>query len=488
VKNIARPVRAYRVRLDGGSAGRKSSWVPSRRLQRSVLGMAAALFAVIFLGGVWWLWPAEPAPGKPAIAVLPFDDYGGDEAAGRLADGITEDIITDLARFRELDVIARNSTEVYKGKPVDVRQVGTELGVGYVLEGSIQRTGDRVRVNAQLVETRSGAHVWANRWDRPAGDLFAAQDELADQVASRLGGFSGSVAQSARSSAKRKRPEDLSAYELYLLGLERKHAMDRAAVEEAVGLFDQALVKDPTLARAHVGRAWAHLILLAYSPEDFAAHLAATEADARAAIALDPQDAEAHAALAEALYNQGRFSESVAEYERALQLNPSSADIASFATMLAFLGQPERAAELADRALRLNPSYPAYYPYYLGPAYFLANRPRDAIRIFESVPSDQRNLMITVPLAGAYAMLGQQQQAAEAIDEVRKADPSLSAEAAVATLWKLSRDQERRFFIDALGKAGLPVCADSLAVPSLPDKDRLPECEAERAKATAAKQ
>ena len=176
VKNIARPVRAYRVRLDGEPAGRSAAWAPSRRTQRLLLTAASALFAAVFLGGVWKFWPVEPPPAKPAIAVLPFDNYGGDEATGRLADGITEDIITDLARFRELDVIARNSTEVYKDKPVDVRQVGTELGVGYVLEGSIQRTGDRVRVNAQLVETRSGAHVWANRWDRPAGDLFAAQD------------------------------------------------------------------------------------------------------------------------------------------------------------------------------------------------------------------------------------------------------------------------------------------------------------------------
>ena len=424
---------------------------------------------------------------KPAIAVLPFDNYGGDEATGRLADGITEDIITDLARFRDLDVIARNSTEVYKGKPVDVRQVGKELGVGYVLEGSIQRTEDRVRVNAQLIDARSGAHVWANRWDHPTRDLFAAQDELADQVASRLGGY-GTVAESDRAAAKRKRPEDLSAYELYLLGIEHKHRMDPANVAEAQKLFDQAIARDPKLARAYVGRAWTHLILLTYGPPfDFVANANAAEADARAAIALDPQDAEAHVVLGEAALDLGQFDRSAAEYERALQLNPSSADIAAFACMLMFLGQSERAAELADRALKLNPNYPAFYPYYLGPAYFLANRPKDAVRILESVPAEQRSPFFYTALAGSYAMLGQKQQAAEAAAEVRAVDPNSSVEGALATTWQFSGDQERRLFVDALSRAGLPRCTLASGLADIDPTNRLPECDAERANTAAAK-
>ena len=485
VKNIARPVRAYRVRLDGGSAGWRASWAPSRRTQRSLLTVAAALFAVVFLGGVWWLWPSEPRE-KPAIAVLPFDNLGGDEATGRLADGITEDIITDLARFRDLDVIARNSTEVYKGKPIDVRQVGRELGVGYVLEGSIQRGGDQIRVNAQLIEAASGAHVWASRWDRPTGDLFAAQDELAEQVASRLGGY-GSVAASDRAAAKRKRPEDLSAYELYLLGIEHKHQLDSANVESAQRLFDRAIAADAKLARAYVGRAWTHLILLTYGPPyDFAVNAAAAEADGAAAIGLDPQDAEAHVVHAEAMFDLGRFDQSAAEYERALQLNPSSADIAAFAGILAFLGQPERAAELADRALRLNPNYPAFYPYYVGPAYLLANRPADAVRILEGMPAEQRSPLIYTALAAAYAMLGQERQAANAAAEVRRADPDASIEGALATTWQFSREKERSLFIDALSKAGLPRCAAASALADIGPTSRSPECDAERAGTAAA--
>lgn len=494
------PKRGYVLTAEVVATGSGAGVAPadeSARLRRAgdtaygwhkpALVLAGALFALVFAGGVWALWPSDGLPpGKPAIAVLAFDNLGGDEATGRLADGLTEDIITDLARFRDLDVIARNSTAVYEGKPVDVRQVGKELGVRYVLEGSIQRTGDQIRMNAQLIDARSGAHIWANRWDRPISDLFAAQDELADQVASRLGGYYGSVAEADRAAAKRKRPENLSAYELYLLGIEHKHRMELPDLEQAKRLFDEALAKDPKLARALVGRAWTHDILTAFGPPyDFVAGMAAAEADALSALALDPQDAEAYAVLGDALYNQGRFEESAAAYERALTLNPSSADIASFAAYLAFLGQPERAAALADRALKLNPNYPPFYPYFLGPAYFLASRPNDAIRILASVPLEQRNLLITVPLAGSYAMLGQQQEAAEAVDEVRRADPSLSGEAAVATLWKFARDQERRLFVDALGKAGLPLCAPDSALADIDAKDRLPECEAERAKASS---
>ena len=158
------------------------------------------------------------------IAVLPFDNLGGDEATGRLADGITEDIITDLARFRELDVIARNSTEAYKGKPVDVRQVGKELNVGYVLEGSIQRQGERVRVTAQLVDAGSGAHVWSERWDRPAEDVFAVQTEVAEAVAGAIGGGNSMAAMtaSAIAQARRRPPTKLTAYDHYLLAVDGK--------------------------------------------------------------------------------------------------------------------------------------------------------------------------------------------------------------------------------------------------------------------------
>jgi TolB-like protein len=145
--------------------------------------------SLLAAGTIWWLQPGELAfTGRPSIAVLPFDNLGADEATGRLADGVTEDIITDLSRFRDFDVIARNSTAVYEDKPVDVRQVGKDLNVRYVLEGSIQKEGEQIRATAQLVDAVTGAHLWSERWDRPAGDVFAVQTEIAEQVAGQLGG------------------------------------------------------------------------------------------------------------------------------------------------------------------------------------------------------------------------------------------------------------------------------------------------------------
>ncbi len=190
VKNIAEPVETFRVVLDGipPSPAAARRVVAVRRTTRWLAPAAGGLVALGILGGIWHFWPgAPPADGRPGIAVLPFNNFGGDAATGRLADGITEDIITDLARFRDLDVIARNSTEVYKGKPVDVRQVGKDLNVGYVLEGSIQRQGDRVRVTGQLIDAGTGSHVWSERWDRPTEDIFAVQTEVAEKVAADVG-------------------------------------------------------------------------------------------------------------------------------------------------------------------------------------------------------------------------------------------------------------------------------------------------------------
>ena len=155
--------------------------------------------------------------GRASLAVLPFANLAGDEATGRLADGLTEDIITDLSRYRNMDVIAHNSTEVYKGKAVDVRQVGKDLNVRYVLEGSVQREGDQIRVTAQLIDAASDAHLWSERWDRPSKDFFAVQSDIADQLGSRLGG-GGVIDKAEQAAARRSRPENFTAYELYLAG------------------------------------------------------------------------------------------------------------------------------------------------------------------------------------------------------------------------------------------------------------------------------
>ena len=185
--------------------------------------------------------------------MLPLDNLAGDEATGRFADGMTEDIITDLARFRDLDVIARNSVETYKGKAVDVRQVGKDLNVRYVLEGSIQRLAGEVRVTAQLIDARTGAHIWSDRWDRPAREVFALQTELSERVAARLA--VNVIQDQSVAAARRKPPEDLEAYDLVPLAYEAQKRGTRADIEQGLAYVDAAIARDPAFARAYARKA-----------------------------------------------------------------------------------------------------------------------------------------------------------------------------------------------------------------------------------------
>jgi TolB-like protein len=294
LKNIDRPIRTYQIRLTGRSSGPRWSLGLVKRW-----ALAAVVLLVLgLLGGIaHLLWPRAPSPtGKPAVAVLPFDNLVGDEATGRLADSLAADIITDLARFRDLAVIDRNSTAVYKGRPVDVREVGQSLNVGYVVAGSIQRQGDQVRVTAQLLDATTAAHIWSERWDRPLQDIFAVQTELAEQVTAKLAGHSGTIFVAGKDTAKRKRPENLSAYELYLLGTEAQQRGTKEGTEESLRLLKRSLEIDPKLARAWTALAWSYTLLRGWADDTPEWRKARLDA-ARRAVELDPLDAEAHAAL-----------------------------------------------------------------------------------------------------------------------------------------------------------------------------------------------
>ena len=324
VKNIARPVRAYRVRLDG-VAGRAG--LPLRHARRLALPALVALLMLITAAGtIWWLRPGEPAArARPGIAVLPFANLGGDEATGRLADGLTEDTITDLAHFRDLDVIARNSVEVYKGKPADVRQVGKDLNVGYVLEGSIQRQADQIRVTAQLIDAASDAHVWSQRWDRPAQDVFAVQSELAEAVAAKLGGYTGTII-----AADRDWQAQAAAGPDRLRPLPARHRGEapRDQGERRGGNPPaQAERGHRSPVRARLDRAGMVLLVLRGFVDDTPELRQAAMDAARRAVELDPADAEAHAALAEQIGFTGDLAGAEAEYDKALGLNPNSADL-----------------------------------------------------------------------------------------------------------------------------------------------------------------
>ena len=296
VKNISEPVRTYSVRM----AGVKQGWtLRTRRIDSCWRWRLPHCFAwlAFTVAGAWWLRPVDGAIAKASIAVLPFANIGGEESTGRLADGITEDIITDLARFPEFEVIARHSVEAYKGKTVDIREVGRALNVAYALEGSIQRQGGRVRITAQLLDAESGTHLWSERWDRPVEDVFAVQTEIAELVTNRLGGGTGLVVGAERSLARRKRPENLTAYELYLLGGEKIEQLTSESIKESIQLLTRAVELDPGLARAWVELYHAHNLSKAFGIEDAETARKAGMEAAKRAVALDPGDAEAHSVL-----------------------------------------------------------------------------------------------------------------------------------------------------------------------------------------------
>ena len=247
-------------RLDLVASHARSRKAPLGFLAASIVAVLLVLLAG-FSAWKWWT-PFSPLSEKASIAVMPFENIGNESKWDRFADGVTEDIVTDLSHSKDLFVVARNSTEVYRDKPVDVRTVGRDLGVRYVLEGSIQPINDQIRVTAQLIDTRTGGHVWSNRYDRPATDLFKVQSDVTGKIAATLTGYEGAVAEAERSLIRRKPPSDLTAYETYLLGMEAKHKVTKEGLNEAEGLFRKALELDPQLARAYAGLATVQMYLI----------------------------------------------------------------------------------------------------------------------------------------------------------------------------------------------------------------------------------
>ena len=244
------------------SQGPAASQPPPRKTPVGFLVATIAVLFALLAGFTAWRWwaPSAPLSEKPSIAVLPFENIGNDPKWDHFADGITEDIITDLSHSKDLFVVARSSSAVYEGKPTDMRNIGRDLGVRYVLEGSIQPSGDQIRVTAQLIDTRTGGHVWSDRYDRPATDLFDVQNDVTGKIAATLTGYEGAVAEAERSLVRRKPPRDLTAYEYYLLGMEAKHKVTKEGFNEAEGLFRKALELDPKLARAYVGLLWVQVL------------------------------------------------------------------------------------------------------------------------------------------------------------------------------------------------------------------------------------
>jgi len=478
VKNIVRSVRAYRIRLDGTQLRRAFFRKAPRRNLAAVVVLLVLGFAAI---AAWQFWSSEPASVTSSIAVLPFENIGGDESTGRLADGITEDIITDLAHFPEFKVVARNSTEVYKGKAVDVREVGTALNLAYVLEGSIQRQEGRVRITAQLLDAASGNHLWSERWDRPAEDVFAVQTEIAELVTNQLGGGTGLVLRAERGLARRKRPENLTAYELYLLGGEKIEQLTPESTEESIRLLTRAVELDPGLARAWVELCHAHTLSAAFGIEDAATAMEAEMDAAKRAVALDPSDAEAHSVLGSALAERGELAQAKSSFDTSLRLAPNAFEIlALFAGWAPELGEAHRGAEMAERAVRLNPYYPTWSAQIFGWTYFAVGRYEDALQMLDRLTLENYGDFCWVARAGALASLGRSAEAEATVRQALERFPDLTIESYVYGR-SMSGDL-RSHLIETMRLAGFPPCGKAEEMPGVAEPMRLPECTPEREK------
>jgi adenylate cyclase len=415
---------------------------------------------------VWHWTGATPAPmpgtaalalpERPSIAVLPFDNLSGDPDQEHFADGISEDLITELSRFRELFVIARNSTFVFKGTAVDIQEIGRRLGVQYVVEGSVRRTGSRVRVSAQLIEAATGRHVWAERYDRALDDIFAAQDEVTRAIVAAVAPTVGALERA------RARPPCCStgAWELYQRGSWHVYSYDRDDLATAVDLFERAIATDARFAPAHAGLAYALYAQVLWGhvspPQPF---LERARQAATRAVALDPRDAFAHVALARVLRTAGDVAMSLAECELAVELNPNLA-AAHYALAFAQVsaGRPHEALASTERALRLSPYDPMMHGFLTLKAGILLilERPDEAI---VTAHNAQRWPSCTawawMQEAAALASVNRHDEAHAAMRHAQALQPDVSLRWLRAVL-PLAPGVNIEPYFDAMRKAGLP--------------------------------
>jgi adenylate cyclase len=398
-------------------------------------------------------------PDKPSVAVLPFADMGPKTEQEYFADGITEDIITELSRFSELFVIARNSSFRYKGESVDIRQVGRELGVRYVLEGSIRRSADRVRISAQLIDAKTGVHRWAERYDRKLEDVFAVQDEVARTIAAVLAAH---VSKAETERTLNKPPATWQAYDYYVRAAWLWASYNSSYnVEDLYGarrLLEHSLLIDPNYARAHAKLSNTYTLAWHQSLDaDFLSPAALDRADelARKAIQLDPNLPDAHAQLGMVLTWRGQHDAGIGAFEKAFALNPNFTDY-RFAISLVLGGECERAIEVVRSNMRLDPSYSPMAPAWLGAAYFMLGRQMEALPpLRESVSRAPNFRAGHVWLAAAYAKCGYVMEAqAEAIHVLRiQSNYTINTQ---RRLYAFKRFKDAEHLFDGLRMAGLP--------------------------------
>lgn len=394
--------------------------------------------------------PGLPLPDRPSIAVLPFDNLSSRPDDRFFSDGITEDIIAGLSRFRTLFVVAHNSSFAFRDQAQDLAQIGRQLGVAYILEGSVRRSGERVRITARLIEAQSGQHLWAERYDRGLTEIFAVQDEVATAIVSML---VGQIQQSRIQKNFRHPTESLAAYDLCLRGIAEFRSYAAGSNERASSLFEQAIARDPDYALAHAYSGMATAACHGYieAPKDV---IAAACLKARRAVDLDPQNAVCQRMLGHLLLYSRQYDLSEHHSRRAVELNSNDADsLIGLGFVLTQRGQPEEGLVWAEKAMRSNPLHPPWYHYSLAAAFYGLRRYADAVRELKHLPDVQA---WRFRLAACYGQLGHLAEAAEERSSIMRTMPNFSADTFVKTALSLERIEDREHLRDGLLKAGLP--------------------------------
>jgi adenylate cyclase len=472
VKNIAEPVPTYKVLIEPGERAdtkEKSQQGKPAARRMSYLIAAAICVVVVVLVAVWYFHfhsapPPEKAaleeapvlklPEKPSIAVLAFDNMSGDPKQEYFSDGLTEEIINGLSKIPHLFVIARNSSFAFKGKAVSVKEVGRTLGVRYVLEGSVRKEKDRVRITTQLIDAQTGGHVWSDRYDRDLKEVFALQDEvtLAVMRAMRVKLTDG---EQAALWQRKGLTNNLEAFENYLQGREYSIQVTRDANDKAMRLYEEAISLDPGFALVYAKLAWTHFANVQYgwSKDPRESGRKAYEM-ANKALALDDSLDSPHYFLGLAYINMQQYDKAVAEAERGVELNPNGHEaLLVLGAILNRVGRPAEALNVLGKAMRLNPMPPALYYAWLGVSHMLMNQNDKAIACLEKglrVQPDSTPCLIY--LTATYSQAGRREDACKTAAEFLKRNPKFSAEA-WAKQYQDPAVQDR--LINALRQAGL---------------------------------
>ncbi|MCP5367409.1 MAG: adenylate/guanylate cyclase domain-containing protein [Hyphomicrobiales bacterium] len=468
VKNISTPVRAYKV-LVGSGGGSPAAAPPHGRRHSALVAAAVAAVVLVTGGGAWWYAgygmraetptppvaaPAPPAAvAPPSIAVLPFDNMSGDPGQEYFSDGMTEDLITDLSKVRGLTVIARSSTFSYKGKPTDIRTIGRELDARYVVEGSVRRVGDQVRINVQLIDAGTGHHVWAERYDGTLKDIFRLQDRIGRQIVSSLSLRLGPGDGGGRTGGG---TENLEAYDLFLRGRDLFERFSRQNTYESRAFFEKAIALDPDYAEAYAMLAWTHVFEFTNGWNgDSEAPLQKALELANRAIGLNADMPVAYFARGLVYRERRQYVQALADAQKSIEIDPSYANgHVLVATLLYYAGRPEQGLEMVMKAQRLHPHHPSNYPFHEGQALFILKRYDEAIAAFtRGLKQNNTSQRLRVWLAATYAQVGRQEDAEWEADMVLMSDPNFTL-TGLRQAFPFTDPAELEHILGALRKAG----------------------------------